>query len=251
MRDFLSGCLEHKPRIDAALSVLDKRRLRLPLFNAARYFSDFNDKPVSFYEVPIGAWSSPIADVLFLAKIILCSRPMRLLEIGSFRGYTALSMARHMPEDATLVTVDRDERHGEAYRDSAFRERIQRRVGEMTADMFSSYPDGSFDLIFLDAGHRYEEVKTDTRILMRLLSPRGFFLWHDYSNWGRWNRFNGVPEFLHEFSANHKLARIDGSGVAIYSPVWDTRDGGLRFLQSVSSPDCEEVADPWNAVGAR
>lgn len=251
MRDFLAGYLEHKPRIDAALSVLDKRRLRLPLFNVAKYFKDFDLNPVEFYEVPIGAWSSPIADVLFLAKVIVCSRPKRLLEIGSFRGYTALAMARHMPQESKLVTLDRDERHGEAYLQSDLRNRIERRVGSVGADIFSSDVDGSYDLIFLDAGHRFEEVKADTAVLMRLLSPNGFFLWHDYSNWGRWNKFNGVPEYLHEFSKNHRVARIDGSGMAIHSPFWNTPQGELKFNEAISCPMSEETADPWVAQGVR
>jgi predicted O-methyltransferase YrrM len=251
MLESITKALETKPRVDLALSALDKHRLRLPLFIPSRYFPDFAERGVVFYEVPRGAWSSPVADVLFLAKIIACARPKRLLEIGSFRGYTALAMARHMPEDASLVTVDRNEQHGEAYRDSEFASRIERRVGTVEAQLFQADPDGGFDLIFLDAGHRFEEVKHDTEILERVLAPEGFLVWHDYSNWGKFNRFNGVPEFLHEFGKRHRVARIDGSGMAIYSPMWDKPAGQKHFEAATIAASAEEVADPWGAEGAR
>jgi hypothetical protein len=102
----ISRFLETRPRIDQALSAIDKNRLKLPVLSASSYFDGFDAAPVVFHELPSGAWSSPVVDVLMLAKIVACTRPGRLLEVGSFRGYTALMLARHMPEEARLVTVD-------------------------------------------------------------------------------------------------------------------------------------------------
>jgi predicted O-methyltransferase YrrM len=237
--------LQTRPRLDLALSALDKKRLRLPVLSLADYFPDFSEVPVSFYEVPAGSWSSPVADVLMLAKVVGCTKPRKLLEVGSFRGYTALTLARHMPADASLVTVDRDPKHGEAYAGTEFAARIERRVTAVETDAFTPDERESYDFIFLDAGHEYAEVKSDTEILLPLLSPTGFFLWHDYANWGRFNGYNGVPEYLHELSATRKIVKLDGTGVAAYSPLWETSEGGERLAEHLRSSIGGPGTDAW------
>lgn len=247
----ISRFLETHPRIDRALSALDKNRLRLPTISLAKYFPYFANEPVSFYEVPVGSWSSPVSDVLMLAKIVACAKPHKLLEVGSFRGYTALTLARHMPDDATLITVDREPNHGDAYRDSEFASRIERRVTSVDSIAFSGDGPESYDFIFLDAGHRYAEVKADTEVLLPLLAPNGFFLWHDYANWGRFDGFNGVPEFLHELSASRRVVRLDGTDIAAYSPFWDTPQGQEILSDCFVPTHAGSGTDAWTEGSLR
>ncbi|MCS3678769.1 O-methyltransferase [Salinibacter ruber] len=189
-----------------------------------RLFDEFSTQPVELRELPKGPWSTPLSDVIPLLKIVCCADPQRLLEVGSYRGYTALLLAQHMSENAQLVTVDQDERHGEAYRDTAYAEHIERRVG-VTGTGVLDDPDGSYDFIFLDAGHQYHEVKHDTELLLPLLSDTGVFLWHDYANWGFFRPVdgapvNGVPEYLNELSDDIPIAHVSGADLAIHSPCW-------------------------------
>jgi len=244
--------LQTRPRLDEALSALDKKRLKLPVVSLAAYFEEFSRTPVTFHELPAGSWSSPVADVLMLAKIVACAKPLRLLEVGSFRGFTALMLARHMPDAARLVTVDRFPGHGEAYRDSPLAERIERRVAEVKAETFKDDPPGSFDFIFLDAGHQYHEVKSDTEILLPLLAPDGFMLWHDYANWGRFNRVNGVPEYLHELCARIPVCHVDGTTLGIHCPLWTSPAGRVALTASLLRDDTAEAGkDPWTSVALR
>lgn len=244
--------LQTRPRIDEALSALDKDRLKLPVTSLATYFEDFSRTPVTFHELPVGSWSSPVADVVMLAKVVACAKPMRLLEVGSFRGFTALMLARHMPESARLVTVDRFPDHGEAYRSSPVAARIERRVAEVLPETFADDPPGSFDFIFLDAGHQYNEVKCDTEILLPLLAPDGFMLWHDYANWGRFNRFNGVPEYLHELCSRIPICRVDGTSLGIHCPLWTHPAGREKLMASLLRDDASGAgADPWTSVALR
>jgi predicted O-methyltransferase YrrM len=248
----ISRFLETRPRIDQALSAIDKNRLKLPVLSASSYFDGFDATPVVFHELPAGSWSSPVVDVLMLAKIAACTGSRRLLEVGSFRGYTALMLARHMPSDATLVTVDRFPDHGEAYRDSPLAARIERRVAEVVPETFAGDPPGSFDFIFLDAGHRYHEVKADTEILLPLLAPDGFMLWHDYANWGRFNGFNGVPEYLHELCARIPVCQVDGSTLGIHCPRWTSGTGREKLSTSLLRKDADKPgADPWTSISLR
>ena len=106
-------------------------------------------------ELPYGPWSSPVADIVMLAKIALCLRPRRVLEVGSYRGYTAKLLAAHTSPDARSVAFDRDPHHGAAYRNSPLAAKIERRVGEVSPEAFDIDQTTSYDLIFLDADHTY------------------------------------------------------------------------------------------------
>ena len=44
------------------------------------------------------------------------------------------------------------------------------------------FPDGSLDLVFLDADHRYDAVQRDIRLWWPKLKPGGLFLGHDYGD---------------------------------------------------------------------
>jgi len=239
-----------RPRLENALSALDKHRLKLPVLSLALYFPDFAQRPVAFHEVPVGPWSSPIADVTMLLKVVVCARPRRTMEVGSYRGYTALGIARHMPDDGQLVTVDRYPDHGEAYRNTSFEAKIERRVGDISPQMLRGDEPASYDLIFLDAGHRYSEVKHDSELLLPLLSPSGHFLWHDYANWGRFSKENGVPEYLHEVSATIPVARIGGTGLAVHCPAW-TDTGKAAFTAGLEPLAILTRVNPWKTGSAR
>ena len=243
----VSAFLFTRPRLEKALSALDKTRLKLPIVDLGTLFDDFDRQPVTLTELPTGPWSSPVADVVMLMKIALCLRPRRALEVGSYRGYTTKLLAAHTPVDARIVAVDRDPRHGGAYQSSPLAAKIERRVGDVNEEMFASNSRGHYDLIFLDADHTYEAVRRDSQILLPLLAPEGIFVWHDYANWGRFSRMNGVPEFLHELSESLPLAAVDGSWLAMYAPAWSSGEGAVRFREArQGSLSGQPGEDPWS-----
>src|ERR1700730_4454094 len=119
-----------RPFVDRTLCHFLRRRLTLPMLSLADLFPDFDERIVSIGQIPRGSWSTPLADILMLLKIAACTEPKRLMEIGSFRGYTALFLAQHILPDAKIVTIDRHPDHGEAYRKTSLASMIARRVGD-------------------------------------------------------------------------------------------------------------------------
>lgn len=248
----LSKVFYYRPRLDAAVSALDKSRLRLPVVNLRLLFDDFDKQPVTLTDLPTGPWSTPIRDVVMLAKIALCLRPRRVLEVGSYRGHTTKLLAVHTPADSRIIAVDRDPRHGEAYRDTPLAAKIERRVGEVCVGAFAADTRQSYDLIFLDADHTYAAVKHDTEVLLPLLAPSGMIVWHDYANWGRISKKNGVPEALHELARSLPVAAIAGSWLAAHAPVWASGVGAERFVWARQA--CSSAApgeDPWSTGNLR
>ena len=89
----------------------------------------------------------------FLEMLVFASGARRVLEIGTFSGYSALSMAAGLPSDGTIVTCDLDptaiavaRRHIAA---SPYADRIEIREGP-ALDTIAEL-DGPFDLVFIDA----------------------------------------------------------------------------------------------------
>ena len=234
------------------MSALDSSRLRLPVIDVRLLFDDFEQQPVVLTDLPSGPWSSPIADVIFLAKIAKCLRPRKILEVGSYVGHTTKLLAQHTPPEARIVAFDRDPRHGKAYRDSPTAAKIERRVGEVNPEAFAADEPGSYDLIFLDADHTYRAVRHDSEILMPLLASGGIFIWHDYANWGRFSKKNGVPEYLHELAKKTPVVAAEGSWLAAHSPSWTLGAGAEQLRKALRKRDFGLPGeDPWTAKSLR
>jgi predicted O-methyltransferase YrrM len=89
----------------------------------------------------------------FLEFLVFMTGARRVLEIGTFTGYSALSMAAALPPDGLIVTCDIDpETNAVARRHvagSPFSDRIEFRLGP-ALDTIRGL-DGPFDLVFVDA----------------------------------------------------------------------------------------------------
>jgi predicted O-methyltransferase YrrM len=80
-------------------------------------------------------------------------QPRRILEIGTFTGYSALCMAEGLSENGRLITIDKNEELQDLakkyFSNSEFGEKIDFRVGE-AFDIIRDL-DENFDLVFIDA----------------------------------------------------------------------------------------------------
>ena len=89
----------------------------------------------------------------FLEMLVHLSQPERVLEIGTFSGYSALSMASALPPGGRIVTCEVDPRAAEMarrhFQASPWSDRIELREGPALATIAEL--DGPFDLVFIDA----------------------------------------------------------------------------------------------------
>ena len=89
----------------------------------------------------------------FLQQLVFASGARRVLELGTYSGYSALSMAEGLPPDGRIDTCEVDERHAEVARRyiarSAYADRITVHLGP-ALDTIARL-EGEFDLVFIDA----------------------------------------------------------------------------------------------------
>jgi predicted O-methyltransferase YrrM len=81
----------------------------------------------------------------------------RILEIGTLGGYSTIWMARALPADGRLITLEYDPRHAEVARSNIARaglaDRVEVRVGPALENLqrIARERPGAFDLTFIDA----------------------------------------------------------------------------------------------------
>jgi len=91
-----------------------------------------------------------------LSMISWMIRPKRILELGTFTGYSALCLAEGLAEGGKLVTIEHNDELEEMIRRnfdrSSFGDRIELRIGDCKLEIGKL--EGPFDLVFMDADKR-------------------------------------------------------------------------------------------------
>lgn len=117
-----------------------------------------------------------------LKMFVRMIKPRRVLELGTFTGYSALAMAEGLAEDAELHTVEIDDELEdficEHFDASPRREQIHLHIGD--AAMMVPQLGGQFDLVFIDANKRNY---CDYYHLVMPLVPVGGFIIADNTLW--------------------------------------------------------------------
>jgi caffeoyl-CoA O-methyltransferase len=89
----------------------------------------------------------------FLGALVRSTRAKRVLELGTFTGYSSISMALALPADGQVITCDVNEETTEIARryalEAGVAERIEYRLGP-ALDTIAQL-EGEFDVVFIDA----------------------------------------------------------------------------------------------------
>jgi len=112
----------------------------------------------------------------FLEFLVFALRPSIVLELGTFTGYSSLSMARGLADGGRVITLDVNEETTAIARryaeEAGVADRIEYRLGpglETLADL-----EGPFDIIFVDADK--ENYVNYYEAVLPMLAPDGLLL---------------------------------------------------------------------------
>ena len=109
-------------------------------------------------QLPMARWQTAPEQGQFMALLVQLTGARRILEIGTFTGYSALCMAQALPADGRLICCDRPGEYNaiaERYwYEAGVAERIELRLAPALETLNALERGGqaeSFDLIFIDA----------------------------------------------------------------------------------------------------
>ncbi len=153
--------------------------------------------------------------------------PLRILEIGSWEGRSALFFLNFFPQ-SKITCVDtfaggldhkvstqfsqmlpQIEQHFD-HNLAPFGGRVEKIKMDSAAALSKLAAEGrKFDLAYIDGGHRRDEVMADTLGTWKLLPPGGVIIWDDYT-WGRKlppedRPKPAIDQFLAEQQGNYRL----------------------------------------------
>jgi predicted O-methyltransferase YrrM len=161
----------------------------------------------------------------------------RVLEVGTLGGYSAIWMARALPSDGHLLTLEIEPGHADFARRHLARagvaDRVEVRVGR-ALDLLPALDGEQFDAVFLDADK--EPLPTYFDWALRLLRPGGLLI-ADNALWGGRVLDGRVDDdatrAVREF--NRKLA-TDPRVIGIVVPTHDGVGIGIVAGASPSAP---------------
>ena len=89
----------------------------------------------------------------YLTMVSQMLQPRRILEIGTYTGYSAICLAQGLTADGLLYTIDINEEREEMckryFKEAGLEQKIQLRIGK-AADIIPQLQE-TFDLVFIDA----------------------------------------------------------------------------------------------------
>jgi caffeoyl-CoA O-methyltransferase len=157
----------------------------------------------------------------FLQTLVFSSGARRVLEIGTYSGYSALSMAAGLPEDGTIDTCEIDPTHAEVARRyigrSPYADRITVHLGPGIETV--ERLDGPWDLVFVDADKTGYDAYYEA--VLPKLAPRGLIVFDNMLQGGRVVDAPEGDENTRAIAALNEKLRNDSRVTAVLLTVRD------------------------------
>ena len=109
----------------------------------------------------------------FLKLLLAMQKPMRILEVGTAVGFSAILMAQYAPADCEIVTIENYEKRIPVAKENFKRAGKDEQITLLEGDAMQILPtlSGEFDMIFMDAAKgQYINFMPD---ILRLLKSGG------------------------------------------------------------------------------
>lgn len=157
---------------------------------------------------------------ILLNMLVKISGARRILEVGSFTGYSALMMADALPDDGELITCELNERYTEISEHFFSKEPYKRKISQILGDAQVTIPKltDRFDLIYLDADKvHYPEYYQ----LIREKVMEGGLIVVDNTLWGG----EVLDPYSDKAKAIHKLNEMIRDDDGVRQVMLPVRDG--------------------------
>ena len=162
----------------------------------------------------------------------------KIFEFGTCSGKTTYLMGLNSSDDTKIVSItlnpdsldnvkkkDKDNKisfrniiHESVYEKFLFSgKEVEKKIKIIFQNSLNLEHDkykNEMDLIFIDGGHTYSIVKSDSEKSFEMLSPRGIILWHDYVPGKKSAR--DVVKYINKISKQKKIYKIKNTSLCFF-----------------------------------
>jgi len=167
----------------------------------------------------------------FLQLLVQLSGAQRIVDIGTFTGYSALAMAEGLPKEGKILTIEHNPDHAKIAQEFFDRSpsgfKITLRLGE-ALEILKSLPDANTDLVFIDADK--QNYSSYYRESMRILRNGGLILADNALWYGR--IFDPKDDESRAMADFNELVKADNSAEKLFLTI---RDGIYLIRKRVIS----------------
>lgn len=175
--------------------------------------------------------ATDLPELSCLLAVMKLLRARKVLEVGTYDGFTTLNLAANLSDDpeASVCTLDlppeagaqpikhlsvacNPSRLGSQFKSEKEAKRIRQVLGDSTKIDWNTLG-GPFDLIFIDGGHDFECVMRDSENAFRHVAPGGAIFWHDYGF------ILDVSQAIDSLKAPGPMYALLGTRLAVFSNV--------------------------------
>jgi hypothetical protein len=199
---------------------------------------------------PTQIGSTTVFEATLLAAIINIFDYKKIVEIGTYVGFSTSVMALNSSSDAMIYTIDLPDSNlvansseydrqallADWKRNDDFLRHHQKSVGAYFIEQID--PDvrekvhmikcdstnlneeilhtiNGADMFFIDGGHAFEIISCDTDTALRSLKKNGWVVWHDYKS----KTHTEVTRYIdNDFSKNQLVLHIENTMLALHAP---------------------------------
>jgi hypothetical protein len=224
------GRIQQRFRHRAAHRSFEERR-RIQQLSLTELFPGIADTRVMVQCVaptPSSLGNVACNELLYISAICKYINARQIVEFGTYDGLTALHLAINSPANAKIKTIDLPADHpirlnggddgfytegvllGRYFSAAPEADKIDQVLTDSKEWNHVDFKKGT-DLVFVDGGHVYDVVKSDSQKALEMVRDGGVVLWHDYHY-----AHTGVARCLNELAAEYPLVQVIGTALVCY-----------------------------------
>jgi len=142
--------------------------------------------------------------------------PRDVLEVGTYRGGSALHFFLNSPPTTKITSLDRDFQSLSRDVEKQLLASGRFELWQISSEQIDEKRHAeAFDFIFIDGSHEYLDVRRDTEKCLAMLREDGMIVWDDYNP-----AFPGVFRTLNELRhRGYDLRNIEGTSLVYYQAL--------------------------------